>query len=35
MTSATFAAASGGLLCVLGVAAIAVVNGPLRRFRGF
>lgn len=35
MTSAAFAATSGGLLCVLGVAAIAVVNGPLRRFRGF
>jgi hypothetical protein len=27
------AVVSGGLLCLLGVAATAVVNTPLRRFR--
>lgn len=33
VTSATFALASGGLICVVGVAALALVNKPLRRFR--
>lgn len=31
-TSASFAVVSGGVLCVLGVAALAVANTPLRRF---
>lgn len=32
VTSATFALASGGLICVVGVAALALMNKPLRRF---
>ncbi len=31
-TSATFAAVSGGLLCVAGIAVLAATNRPLRRF---
>jgi hypothetical protein len=31
MTSAGFAAVSGGLLCVLGIAAVAATNAALRR----
>ena len=32
VTSATFAAVSGGVLCLLGIAVLALANGPLRRF---
>ncbi|SFB44330.1 Predicted arabinose efflux permease, MFS family [Amycolatopsis marina] len=32
VTSASFAVVSGGVLCVVGIAALALVNGPLRRF---
>lgn len=32
-TSASVAAVTGGAICVLGSAALAVTNGPLRRFR--
>ena len=31
LTSAGFAAVSGGLLCVLGIAAVAATNAALRR----
>jgi hypothetical protein len=33
LTSAGVAAVAGGLLCVLGIAAVAATNGGLRRFR--
>jgi hypothetical protein len=32
VTSASFAATSGGALCVLGIAALAATNRSLRRF---
>ncbi|HET8605159.1 MAG TPA: hypothetical protein VFM09_14615, partial [Marmoricola sp.] len=34
-TSPTVAVVSGGVLCLLGVAATAMVDTPLRRFRTF